>query len=211
MLPASTFRPSRRMGRGGAMSEGPTLRVPAGASKARTSSSKQTGGTSRQQPDVQLATTTTSKPRPTSKASQFYAFITGFPFPLGPLFQRKTCRYEVRPLAMPPCIRQLSLIKRGATHGASMLASTILPPLQTAAAGTCHHSPLGEPHASTTLLPLWLLQAVKDTIWTFEQTQALENFCVYTPVRMTVIRLKTGGLWVHAPIAPTQECVQMVK
>lgn len=28
---------------------------------------------------------------------------------------------------------------------------------------------------------------------------------------MTVIRLKTGGLWVHAPIAPTQECVQMVK
>ena len=34
--------------------------------------------------------------KPASKASQFYAFITGFPFPLGPVFQRKTCRYEVR-------------------------------------------------------------------------------------------------------------------
>jgi hypothetical protein len=40
-------------------------------------------------------------------------------------------------------------------------------------------------------------------VWTFEQTQALENFSVYTPVRMTVIRLKSGGLWVHAPVAPT--------
>ena len=39
-------------------------------------------------------------------------------------------------------------------------------------------------HAGTIPLPLWLLQAIKDTIWTFEQTQALENFCVYTPVRM---------------------------
>ena len=52
---------------------------------------------------------------------------------------------------------------------------------------------------------------MKDTIWTFEQTQALENFCVYTPVRMTVIRLRSGGLWVHAPIAPTEECVRLVK
>jgi len=56
-----------------------------------------------------------------------------------------------------------------------------------------------------------LMQVVKDAIWTFEQTQALENFCVYTPVRMTVIRLKTGGLWVHAPVAPTDECVHMLK
>ncbi len=47
------------------------------------------------------------------------------------------------------------------------------------------------------------VQVVKDTIWTFEQTQALENFSVYTPVRMTVIRLKSGGLWVHSPVAPT--------
>jgi hypothetical protein len=28
---------------------------------------------------------------------------------------------------------------------------------------------------------------------------------------MTVIKLKSGGLWVHAPIAPTKECVQLIK
>ena len=27
---------------------------------------------------------------------------------------------------------------------------------------------------------------------------------------MTVIKLKSGGLWVHAPIAPTKECIQVL-
>lgn len=26
---------------------------------------------------------------------------------------------------------------------------------------------------------------------------------------MTVIKLKSGELWVHAPIAPTKECIQV--
>lgn len=30
------------------------------------------------------------------KGSQFYPFLTGFPFPLGPTFQRNTVRNEVR-------------------------------------------------------------------------------------------------------------------
>jgi hypothetical protein len=30
-------------------------------------------------------------------------------------------------------------------------------------------------------------------------------------VRMTVIKLRSGGLWVHAPIAPTDECVALLK
>lgn len=90
------------------------------------------------------------------------------------------------------------------------------------------------------------LQVEKDSVWTFEQTQALELFNVFIPVRMTVIRLKSGGttahalqprpdtrvrartpapasggltaracrctgLWVHAPVAPTDECVRLVK
>lgn len=45
-------------------------------------------------------------------------------------------------------------------------------------------------------------------IWTFEQEQALGFSSVTTNTRMTVIKLKTGGLWVHAPIAPTEECIQ---
>ena len=46
-------------------------------------------------------------------------------------------------------------------------------------------------------------QVVRGQVWTFEQTQAF-FFDVYTPVRMTVIKLRSGGLWVHAPIAPTE-------
>jgi len=28
---------------------------------------------------------------------------------------------------------------------------------------------------------------------------------------MTVIKLKSGGLWIHAPIAPTKECIRLVR
>ncbi len=34
--------------------------------------------------------------------------------------------------------------------------------------------------------------------------QSLAGINVSTTVRMTVVRLRTGGLWVHAPIAPTR-------
>ncbi|KAL0343833.1 UNVERIFIED_CONTAM: hypothetical protein Sangu_1270700 [Sesamum angustifolium] len=54
-------------------------------------------------------------------------------------------------------------------------------------------------------------EAVKDSIWLFEQEQALGFSSVSTNIRMTVIKLKSGGLWVHAPIAPTKECIQLLK
>lgn len=54
-------------------------------------------------------------------------------------------------------------------------------------------------------------QVVRGSVWTFEQTQALDFFDVYTPVRMTVIKLKSGGLWVHAPVAPTDECLRLLR
>ncbi|CAH9099493.1 unnamed protein product [Cuscuta epithymum] len=53
--------------------------------------------------------------------------------------------------------------------------------------------------------------AVKDCMWLFEQEQALGFSSVSTNIRMTVIKLKSGGLWIHAPIAPTKECIQLVK
>ncbi|KAI3435565.1 hypothetical protein D9Q98_001630 [Chlorella vulgaris] len=52
---------------------------------------------------------------------------------------------------------------------------------------------------------------VRGSIWGFEQPQSLGGSNVTTNVRMTVVRLKAGGLWVHAPIAPTRECVRMVR
>lgn len=63
--------------------------------------------------------------------------------------------------------------------------------------------------ATNTIISL-VSQAVKDTIWLFEQEQALGFSSVSTNIRMTVIKLKSGELWVHAPIAPTKECIQVV-
>ncbi|CAN1163018.1 hypothetical protein LINPERPRIM_LOCUS32428 [Linum perenne] len=54
-------------------------------------------------------------------------------------------------------------------------------------------------------------EAVKGCVWLFEQEQALGFSSVSTNIRMTVIKLKSGGLWVHAPIAPTKECIQLLK
>ncbi|KAG7580306.1 hypothetical protein ISN44_As08g001160 [Arabidopsis suecica] len=54
-------------------------------------------------------------------------------------------------------------------------------------------------------------EAVKGCIWMFEQEQALGFSSVSTNIRMTIIKLKSGGLWVHAPIAPTKECIQLIK
>ena len=56
-----------------------------------------------------------------------------------------------------------------------------------------------------------ILKAVKDCIWLFEQEQALGFSSVSTNIRMTAIKLKSGGLWVHAPIAPTKECIQVLQ
>lgn len=30
-------------------------------------------------------------------------------------------------------------------------------------------------------------------------------------IRMTAVRLESGGLWMHAPVAPTDECVRLVE
>ncbi|ERN10317.1 hypothetical protein AMTRI_Chr10g880 [Amborella trichopoda] len=54
-------------------------------------------------------------------------------------------------------------------------------------------------------------EVVRGSIWAFEQQQALGFSSITTNIRMTVIKLKSGGLWIHAPIAPTEECIQLVK
>ncbi len=52
-------------------------------------------------------------------------------------------------------------------------------------------------------------EIVKDAVWTFEQIQGI--FYVIVPIRMTVIKLEGGGLLVYAPVAPTKECLRLVK
>jgi hypothetical protein len=52
-------------------------------------------------------------------------------------------------------------------------------------------------------------EVIKDTIWTFDQMQGI--FYVVVPIRMTVVKLEKGGLLVYAPVAPTPECIRLVK
>ena len=52
-------------------------------------------------------------------------------------------------------------------------------------------------------------EVLPNTIWTFEQLQGI--FYVVVPIRMTVIRLETGGLLVYAPVAPTRQCIRLVQ
>ena len=48
------------------------------------------------------------------------------------------------------------------------------------------------------------LQVERGSIWVFEQEQSLAFSGVSTVVRMTVIRLDSGGLFVYSPVAPTR-------
>lgn len=52
-------------------------------------------------------------------------------------------------------------------------------------------------------------EIVKDKVWTFEQLQGI--FYVVVPIRMTVVKLKEGGLFVYAPVAATGECLRLLQ
>lgn len=52
-------------------------------------------------------------------------------------------------------------------------------------------------------------EVVKDTIWTFDQLQGV--FYVIVPIRMTAVKLNEGGLLIYAPVAPTPECIRLLK
>jgi hypothetical protein len=51
------------------------------------------------------------------------------------------------------------------------------------------------------IIPKW--------VWVFEQIQGV--LYVVTSIRMTVLRLETGGLIVYSPLAPTPECLRLLK
>jgi Domain of unknown function (DUF4336) len=49
----------------------------------------------------------------------------------------------------------------------------------------------------------------KETIWIFDQVLGL--LYVVVPIRMTVVKLSEGRLLVYAPVAPTRECIRLVR
>ncbi|OIP68884.1 MAG: hypothetical protein AUK43_14445 [Oscillatoriales cyanobacterium CG2_30_40_61] len=52
-------------------------------------------------------------------------------------------------------------------------------------------------------------EVVPHTLWTFEQVQGI--LYVVVPIRMTVVKLEQGGLLVYAPVAPTSECLDLMR
>jgi len=52
-------------------------------------------------------------------------------------------------------------------------------------------------------------EVIANNIWTFDQLQGI--FYVVVPIRMTVIRLESGGLLVYAPVSPTKQCIDLVR
>ena len=52
---------------------------------------------------------------------------------------------------------------------------------------------------------------VPGKVWSLEQEQGIGlGLGVSTNVRMTVVKMRDKRLWVHSPIAPTRECLDMV-
>ena len=47
-------------------------------------------------------------------------------------------------------------------------------------------------------------QVEEGSIWTFEQEQSLVGSQVNTTIRMTAVKLSSGGLLLYSPVAPTQ-------
>lgn len=52
-------------------------------------------------------------------------------------------------------------------------------------------------------------EVVNGKVWTFDQVQGI--IYVTVPIRMTVVKLDAGGLLIYAPVAPTPECIRLVK
>ena len=57
--------------------------------------------------------------------------------------------------------------------------------------------------------PTLMQEIVPETVWTCDQYQGI--FYVVVPIRMTIVRLRAGGLLVYAPVAPTPECIGLVR
>lgn len=52
-------------------------------------------------------------------------------------------------------------------------------------------------------------EIVKDKIWTLDQVQGIIN--VNVAVRAVIIKLNGGGLFIYNPVAPTGECIKLVR
>lgn len=54
-----------------------------------------------------------------------------------------------------------------------------------------------------------ILREISPRMWMFDQNIGI--YYVQVPIRMTVIAMETGGLFVYAPVAPTTECLTLLQ
>jgi hypothetical protein len=52
-------------------------------------------------------------------------------------------------------------------------------------------------------------EIIPEWLWVFDQLQGI--LYVVVPIRMMVIRLQSGGLFIYAPVAPTPECIRWIR
>jgi len=55
----------------------------------------------------------------------------------------------------------------------------------------------------------FIKEVVQGQIWTFDQLQGI--LYVFVPIRMTVIKMEEGGLFVYAPVAPTEQVISSIR
>jgi hypothetical protein len=100
-------------------------------------------------------------------------------------------------------------MSRRALFGASALAAGLPKPAQASFVGAEWPLWPALPLAPYGKRKTVMQEAVPGCVWTFEQLFGV--FYVHVPIRMTVMKLDSGGLFVYAPIAPTKECLALLK
>ena len=122
-------------------------------------------------------------------------------------------RANLRPPAPAPALQTLQ------TRRAALAALTLTPAAAGAAALTDQNAPVTRPEAGRAfaeaiLPPVPFGRAtyrydLGRGAYAFEQLLRFQN--VSATVRMNVQRLRNGKLWVVAPVAPTGECLSLLK
>jgi hypothetical protein len=103
-------------------------------------------------------------------------------------------------IAAPSATRLSGAVRHPAVRCAGSPAST-RPPSQLW--GPVIQGPFGRLTRATVRREL-----VRGRIWSFEQVQGL--LYVHVPVRMTAVRLDSGGLLLYSAVAPTAECLSLL-
>ena len=110
-----------------------------------------------------------------------------------------------------PAFGRRAALSHGAAAGAAALAAAALPPQSAHAAITAESN-----------WPLWpalpvapysrrktIRREIGPGVWAFDQLIGI--YYVHVPIRMTVLRLESGGLFCYAPVAPTKECLSLLQ